>query len=129
MSPKSKKVSKATLTGVAVKKDRDGSRSLIAELASESLGEIEDPIGEVTFGNSITIAKVFGDYTSLQTSIFIKMPIPDPKAQAAILETFDKVLEPFNTKILHTIQRFQNEVLERVGVEKIWGAQKPRGKA
>jgi hypothetical protein len=128
MARRSKKASKAKLTGSAVKKDRDGSKTTIAEL-SEDLGEIDDAEGEVTFGNSITMAGVFGDYTSLQTSIYIKMPIADLAAQATILKTFDKVLEPFNERILHTIQRFQNDVLERVGVAKIWGAKKPEGKA
>lgn len=115
------------MTAKAVKKERDGSKSTIAEL-HQDLAEIEDAEGEVTFGNSITMAGVFGDYTSLQTSIFIKMPIADPAAQQQILDSFDKVLEPFNAKILHTIQRFQNDVLERVGVDKIWGAKKPKGK-
>lgn len=116
----SKKVSSAKLSARAVKKVARKPDELLAEFESD-LADIENPIGEVTFGNSVTVAGVFGDYTSLQTSIYIKMPIAKPEERGAILANFDKVLQPFNAKILRTIQDFQNQLLEQVGVKKIWG--------
>ena len=121
MASKPTKTSSAKLTARAVKKEARKPDELLAE-AEVDLATIENPIGEATFGNSVTVAGVFGDYTSLQTSIYIKMPIAKPDERAIILKHFDKVLQPFNSKILRVIQDFQNQVLEQVGSKKIWGA-------
>lgn len=125
MMSESKKVSKAKFSGRAIKKtSRPKRTSVIAEFSGD-LGEIVDAGAEVTFGNAVKIANVFGEYTSLQTSIFIKMPVADAKVQDVVLRNLHSVLEPFNAKILHSIQTFQNQILEKVGADKIWGGKKP----
>lgn len=122
---KSRKVSKVKLSGKAVKKTSRPTRFTVIAEFEKDLGEIVDADAEVTFGNSVTIAGVFGEFTSLQTSIFVKMPAANTKVQGVVLKHLDNVLAPFNAKILHSIQTFQNQILEKVGVDKIWGGKKP----
>ena len=121
MASKRKKASSVKLGATATKKEARKPDELLATFETD-LGQIEDPIGEVTFGSSVTMAGVFGDYTSLQTSIYIKMPMAKKDEQAFILKHFAGVLQPFNSKILRSIQDFQNQVLEQVGAKKVWGA-------
>jgi len=113
------KISKAKLEGRAVKKVARKPDEPLVEFSQE-LGEVENPIALAEIGEGVTIANVFGEYTSLNTSIKLTIPLGKPDEQQIILNSFPAVLKPFNAKILKTIQEFQNEVLEMVGVKKIW---------
>ena len=96
-----------------------GKKSVETDLAQvrEELGMAEEKSGVCTVSNEIKIANVFGPYTSLMTGINLTFPTD--------VENFEREAARYHDRITAAIMSFQNSVLERVGVEKVWHGQKP----
>jgi hypothetical protein len=77
----------------------------------------EDSDGKCTVHNEIKVANVFGQFTSLLTGISLTFPC-DP-------ENFEREALGYQDRVVETIQAFQNRILERVGVKKVWHGDEP----
>jgi hypothetical protein len=70
---------------------------------------------EVT--NEITLAGVFGQYTSLKTGIRIMFPCDPAK--------FEAEAERYHSRVVTAIQKFQNKVLAATGRGPVWQGPDP----
>jgi hypothetical protein len=76
------------------------------------MGYEEDRSGSCEITNEITLAGVFGQYTSLKTGIRVHFPC-DPSR-------FETEAERYHGRIVTAIQNFQNRVIEATGRPTVW---------
>lgn len=119
MIAKSTRLFPAILTLKADKVVQRGRKRVATTLLMEreEIGMHEEQEGSCTVANSIKVANVFGQYTSLETHISVSFPCDT--------DNFESEAIRFQDRITAAIQAFQNRVLERVGVDKIWHGNEP----